>query len=238
MKYVLDVHTHTLVSGHAFNTIMEMAHAAGESGLELLGISEHGMSMPGTCHEFYFQNLRIIDRNAYAVPLLFGAEVNIMDENGGLDMSSGLISALDYAIASLHPPCVRFLNKEEATRTIIKVIKNPNIHIIGHPDDGRYPLDYDAVARAAKEYHTLLEVNNSSLMPTSFRPNARENYMEMLYACEKYKTEIILNSDAHVDTLVGRHDYSYELIRETGFPEELIINNSVDRFKSWLCNSV
>lgn len=238
MKYVLDVHTHTLVSGHAFNTIMEMAHAAGESGLELLGISEHGMSMPGTCHEFYFQNLRIIDRNAYAVPLLFGAEVNIMDENGGLDMSSGLISALDYAIASLHPPCVRFLNKEEATRTIIKVIKNPNIHIIGHPDDGRYPLDYDAVARAAKEYHTLLEVNNSSLMPTSFRPNARENYMEMLHACEKYKTEIILNSDAHVDTLVGRHDYSYELIRETGFPEELIINNSVDRFKSWLCNSV
>lgn len=238
MKYVLDVHTHTLVSGHAFNTIMEMARAAGESGLELLGISEHGMSMPGTCHEFYFQNLRIIDRNAYDVPLLFGAEVNIMDENGGLDMSSGLISALDYAIASLHPPCVRFLNKEEATSTIIKVIKNPNIHIIGHPDDGRYPLDYDAVARAAKEYHTLLEVNNSSLMPTSFRPNARENYMEMLHACEKYKTEIILNSDAHVDTLVGRHDYSYELIRETGFPEELIINNSVDRFKSWLCNSV
>ena len=39
MKYVLDVHTHTLASGHAYNTIREMAMAASEKGLELLGIT-------------------------------------------------------------------------------------------------------------------------------------------------------------------------------------------------------
>ena len=33
MKDVLDIHTHTLVSGHAYNTIMEMAQAATEKGL-------------------------------------------------------------------------------------------------------------------------------------------------------------------------------------------------------------
>lgn len=55
MKYVLDVHTHTLASGHAYNTIREMAMAASEKGLELLGITEHGVAMPGTCNGFYFE---------------------------------------------------------------------------------------------------------------------------------------------------------------------------------------
>ena len=38
MKYLLDVHTHTIASGHAYNTIMEMAQAARDKGLKLLGI--------------------------------------------------------------------------------------------------------------------------------------------------------------------------------------------------------
>lgn len=60
MKYhsVLDLHTHTIVSGHAYCTLREMAKAASEKGLELLGITEHAPKMPGTCHKFYFENLR------------------------------------------------------------------------------------------------------------------------------------------------------------------------------------
>ena len=60
MKYVLDVHTHTLASGHAYNTIREMAMAASEKGLELLGITEHGIAMPGTCNAFYFDNTKML----------------------------------------------------------------------------------------------------------------------------------------------------------------------------------
>ena len=36
--FVADVHTHSLLSGHAFGTSREMAAAAAERGLELLGI--------------------------------------------------------------------------------------------------------------------------------------------------------------------------------------------------------
>ena len=52
MNFVLDTHTHTVASGHAYCTIREMAKAASEKGLELLGITEHGPMMPGSCHEF------------------------------------------------------------------------------------------------------------------------------------------------------------------------------------------
>ena len=42
MKRLLaDMHMHTLASGHAYGTIREMAAAAKEKGLHLIGISEH-----------------------------------------------------------------------------------------------------------------------------------------------------------------------------------------------------
>ncbi|MEG1848776.1 MAG: phosphatase [Lachnospiraceae bacterium] len=233
MNYLLDAHTHTLVSGHAYSTIREMAVSAKAHGLSLLGITEHAPTMPGTCHEFYFQNLKIIDKKDYDVPLLFGSELNIQDECGTVDLSAATMAMLDYNIASLHPPCIRLLTKEESTQAILAVIQNPLIHIIGHLDDGRFPIDYDIVAKAAKEYHTLLELNNSSLLPTSFRCNARDNDKAMLDACVRYGTKIILNSDAHVDSQVGQHDMSYALIQELGFPEDLIVNSSIEDFLSF-----
>ena len=61
MRDVLDSHTHTIASGHAYSTMHEMAAAAAEKGLELLAITDHAMAMPGTCHEYHFMNLRILD---------------------------------------------------------------------------------------------------------------------------------------------------------------------------------
>jgi putative hydrolase len=46
MNDVIDLHTHTLVSGHAYNTIREMTRAAKDKGLALLGISEHAPRNP------------------------------------------------------------------------------------------------------------------------------------------------------------------------------------------------
>ena len=72
MKIVLDTHAHTIVSGHAYNTIREMAQMAKEKGLEAFALTEHAPQMPGTCHEFYFQNLHIVPREMYGVRLFMG----------------------------------------------------------------------------------------------------------------------------------------------------------------------
>ena len=48
MLDVLDIHTHTTASGHAYNTIYEMAQSASRKGLALLGISDHGPAMEGS----------------------------------------------------------------------------------------------------------------------------------------------------------------------------------------------
>ena len=56
MTDIIDLHTHPVASMHAYSTIREMAAAAKEKGLALLGISDHAPAMPGTFHEIYFHN--------------------------------------------------------------------------------------------------------------------------------------------------------------------------------------
>ncbi|MCD7737362.1 MAG: phosphatase [Lachnospiraceae bacterium] len=232
MDYLLDSHTHTIASGHAYNTIYEMAQEAANRGLSLLGITEHTMKMPGTCHELYFMNLKVLPRTLFGIEVMFGAEVNIMDYDGGLDMRQSLLESMDVVVASLHSPCIRPGSREENTRALLRAMENPYVNIIGHPDDGRYPVDYDTLAAAAKERGVLLELNNSSLNPRGSRVNAWENDRELLKFCKQYGTPIILDSDAHCAADVGNHAYSDQLLAELDFPEELVVNRSVELYRS------
>lgn len=234
MLDILDIHTHTLVSGHAYNTIKEMAYAAKAHGLELLGISEHAPAMPGSCHPMYFCNFKAIDRSIFPVEMLFGAEVNIMDYNGRLDLEETYLQRIDYAIASLHDVCIVPGSIAENTNALIGAMQNPYISVIGHPDDGYYPVDYEAVVRAAKKYHVLLEINNSSLLPNTHRLNTQENDRKMLQLCKKHGVCIIMNSDAHFETAVGKHPYALKVLQDVDFPEELVVNTSVKKLKAFL----
>lgn len=238
MKYVLDVHTHTLASGHAYNTMAEMACAAGRKGLQMLGITEHAVEMPGTCCTFYFENLKMVDRDkykdCYGVELLLGTELNILDYQGTIDMEERTLKKMDVTIASIHPPCYKSGTKEENTNAYLCAIKNHYVNIIGHPDDGRFKPDYRAVVQAAKEYKVLLELNNNSLDPRCFRQNGRENMLELLKYCKEYQAPVIIGSDAHVDDLVGAHEFVEALLKETEFPEELVVNRSVEELKKYV----
>lgn len=234
MKNRLDSHMHTIASGHAYNTIKEMVQAGVEKELELIAITEHAKMLPGTCHDLYFLNLKVVPRKQQGIEVLFGAEVNIMDYEGSLDMDPGLMKRMDLIIASLHIPCIKPGTVAENTNALLKAIENPIVNIIGHPDDGRYPVDLDTLAAAAKEHQVLLELNNSSLRPGGSRANARETDVKMLELCAKYGTSIIMNSDAHWSDDVGNCCYSMPLIEEMKFPEELIVNRSVEVYKKYI----
>lgn len=236
MNYILDLHTHTVASGHAYSTIKEMAQAAADKGLKLLGITEHAMRMPGTCHEFYFQNLKVIPREECGVELMFGSELNVIDYNGAVDMEKRTLEKLDYAVASFHPPCITAGSREENTRAACRVMENPHVLILGHPDDGRYAMDYEEIVRASKATGTLIELNNSSLNPKGFRQNAYENDREILTICMKLGVPIVVNSDAHVDADVGNHIYAQKILDEIGFPEELILNDRPEEIKKRILN--
>ena len=234
MKDILDLHTHTIASGHAYSTIVEMAGAAEEKGLQLLGITEHGPRMNGSCAEMYFHNLKVAPRKRGKLQMLFGAELNILDTEGGVDLPTEVIKGLDLTVASLHMPTFTPGNRQENTKAYLNVMKNPWINIIGHPDDFRYPVDYQALVEGAKETNTILEINNASLSPKSFRGDCREAYLEMLDYCRQYKVPVVMDSDAHVDVDAGNHRYAMALLEEADFPEELVLNTDLEKIKQYL----
>ena len=181
MRVEIDTHTHTLASGHAYNTMNEMAKAAADKGLKGLAITEHAPEMPGTCHLYYFQNLRIVPRKRFGIELLLGTELNIMNAEGKVDLSEDVLKTLDIAIASIHIPCFRDERTvENVTAAYENVMENPYVDIIGHPDDDRFPLDYEKLVEAAAKEKVALEVNNSSFSPRTGRLNADKNLPVML----------------------------------------------------------
>ena len=198
MKTLLDVHTHTVASGHAFSTLQEMAVAASEKGLKLLGITEHAPGIPGTCSPIYFRNLHVVPRRIYGVELLLGAELNIIDYKGTIDLGEEYFPMLDIRIAGIHSLCYKPGTVEQNTEAMIGAIRNPHVHIISHPGDGTAEVDFEPIVLASKEHHTLLEINNSSLNPVRKKLTARDNNLTILRLCKKYEVPVILGSDAHI----------------------------------------
>lgn len=231
---ILDLHTHTIMSGHAYNTMQEMIRSASEKGVRLLGITEHAPRIPGACHPFYFINFRVVPREQFGVKLMLGCELNIIDYKGNVDLEPRYLAGLDYAVASIHEPCYDSGTTAQNTAAYLGVMKNPAVQIIGHPDDGRFPIDYETLVCAAKEHHVLLEVNSSSLHPECHRLNARENYITMLELCRRYKVSVIMDSDAHSDADVGNHTRAQALLDEIGFPEELVVNTSIEKAAEYI----
>ena len=234
MNIELDMHTHTLASGHAFSTLQEMAKAGGEKGLKLLGITEHTPGIPGTCDPIYFRNLHVEPRQMYGIELMLGAEINILDGEGNLDADEELMRRLDIRIAGIHLLCYKHGTKEENTHGMVQAIRHPYIQMISHPGDGTAQLDFEPMVLASKECGTLLEINNSSLKPTRNKVDARDNNRELLRLCKKYEVPVILGSDAHISFDIANYEYLYPLLQETEFPEELIVNRSVEVFKKSL----
>jgi len=230
MKDILDVHTHTTASGHAYSTFREVINAAKSKGLELIGIADHTHFMPGTCHDYNFINFKIIPRDGYGIDLVMGAELNIIDYSGSTDLPGQILKKIDYAVASLHSPCLDSGSLEENTSAVIGAMRNPHVVIIGHPDNPTYPVDFDRVAQAAKDNHVLLEVNNHSYRSDGHRAGSREKAKLMLAACKKFGVSVIMGSDAHIDLDVGNHKFSQEVLAENNFPEDLVVNSDKQKF--------
>ena len=231
MTNLLDSHTHTVVSGHAYSTIDEMARHAAEKGIKVLAFTEHGPAIENAPGRIYFGNFAIIPRQMYGIRVRFGVELNILDYDGTIDLKERELLKQDLCVASIHINCYEPGTKAQNTNAYVKCLENPFVNIIGHPDDGRIPVDYETLVAAAKENHKLLEVNNHSLRPGSVRfDGAKDNLRTMLEYCIKYNQPVVMDSDAHYMTSIADTQFTMPLIEEMKFPEELIVNTNLDKY--------
>lgn len=233
MNPLLDLHTHTVASGHAYSTIQEMARSAADIGLQYLGITEHAPSLPGAPLSIYFRNLHVVPRIIDGVRLLMGVELNILDTTGRIDLDDNDLAQLDLRIAGIHSLCWEGGTREENTEAMVTAIRNPWVNIISHPGDGTAELDFKPIVLAARDNHTLLEINSSSLNPSRHKLTAHDNFCTILRLCRQYDVPVILGSDAHISYSIADYRFALPLLVETDFPQELVVNDKPDLFFSF-----
>ena len=99
MNIIADLHTHTIASTHAYNTILEMVRYAAQVGLKAIALTDHGRRMPGAPGDWFFQNLVSVPRRLEGILVLRGIELNIIDYDGNTDLEENARN-LDWAVAS------------------------------------------------------------------------------------------------------------------------------------------
>lgn len=233
MKFVVDIHTHSVASGHAYSTVQEMAKEASVNGVEMFALTDHGPAMKGAPYLYHFGNLRTIPEVLYGVRILKGVEANIIDYEGNVDMPFEYLKRLDFVLASFHDICILPASKEEHTNAYINLFKNPYIDAVAHPGNPQFEVDIEKVVLAAKEYGKFIEINNNSFI---VRAGCEDNCRNFVIECKKKGVKIVCGSDAHISFEVGKFDKVHRLLEEVGMPENLVMNTSVSNFDEFIEN--
>lgn len=231
-KLVLDIHTHTIASGHAYGTVEQNVLAAKEKGLIGLGISDHAPGVDPKTEVSWFREMQKIERNLHGVNIYYGVENNVTNE-GTMTLTDEYLDLLDYCIVGIHGTCYENKDRETNTDNLLKCMANPRTFFVSHPDDGYFELDYERLVLGAKEYGVALEVNNSHIKHP-WRKGTMENIGIYLKLCMKYRVNIFVGSDAHAPAQVGEFQEAVPLLDEIGFDEDLIINNDEEKFRSFI----
>jgi putative hydrolase len=232
MQLVADLHVHTIASGHAYSTVLEIAQAASNKGLAMIALTDHGPAMPGAPHAYHFSNQVAIPEELFGVRVLKGIEANVIDRQGTLDLDEYRLSKMDIVLAGLHTFCAPYGSIQENTAMMINAMKNPWVDIIVHPGNPEYLVDEAAITQAAAEYDVALEINNSSL--TVARKGSLPHCDKIAACARKSGCKIILGSDSHFASTVGDFSTAVELVTQNGIPEEKILNTSLKRIENHL----
>lgn len=227
-----DLHCHSLASTHAYSTVKELADCAYKNGLKLFALTDHAPEMEDAPHIWHFHNLIVLPRKVENVILLKGVEANLKNIDGEVDMSDADLQSLEWVVASCHAPVITPGTVEENTLAYINMMKRcKRVDLIGHPTAGRYPVDFDKLAKACSEYGVFLELNESSVVCGRSRS---ETCIKMLKACKRYSVSIVVNTDCHYCELIGKVPTAEQIIKDADFPYELIFNRKAENVINYL----
>ena len=222
-----DLHVHSRYSDGA-HSIREIAEGAMKMGYEYVAITDHSQSL-GVAGGVSIDTLiakieetKKVNRELSRIRVLCGTEVDIRLD-GTLDYPEDVLSKLDLVIASIHSGFKR--SREEQTERIIRAMRNPHVHIIGHLT-GRllreregYEVNMDEILKVSVETGTALEIN------------AYPQRLDMSdIGCRRAKelgAKVVINTDAHV-----LHQFDYmELgvgVARRGWLEKEDVLNTLD----------
>jgi DNA polymerase (family 10) len=232
-----ELHAHTTASDGRF-TIDELIEQAKSRGFHTIAITDHSKSSVqahGLTPERLLKHIDAVREAAKrhkTMQVLAGSEVDILAD-GRLDYDDDLLEKLDIVIASPHGQLKQ--ESKVATQRLLRAIKHPLVHIIGHPTgrmigqrEGLSP-DINALIAAAVEHNTALEINANH-----YRLDLRDKHVKAAVDAPG-GCLIAIDTDAHTEADFDELRYGILTARRGWLSSGGCINTwSRDKLHKWL----
>jgi DNA polymerase (family 10) len=229
-----DFHVHTTVSGDGRSPLAEVVAAAVARGYRALAITDHAEgTLSGVGRdELLRQRAEIRAMQAELgdrLALRHGVELNI-GPHGELDYDQEFRSTFDFCLASVHDHFE--LDRDAQTKRVVTAMQDPSVRMIGHLQarmiGGRPPIEIDlaAVAQAAEETNTALEINGAL-------PRLDLSVDAVRIAAGRDVT-FVLTSDAHHATELERVRFAALHAERAWIDADRVVNaGSAERLLAW-----
>ncbi len=230
-----ELHAHTTASDGRLS-IEELANEAKRRGFHTIAVTDHSKSSVqanGLSVERLLKHIDAVHAANEAIAgitILAGAEVDILAD-GHLDYDDEVLAKLDIVVASPHVALKQ--EPKKATERLLKAIRHPLVHILGHPTgrlinarEGLVP-DMPRLIEAAVKHDTALEVNAND-----HRLDLRDSHVRMAVEAG---ARIAINTDAHSAEHFDLLRYGILTARRGWLPASLCVNTwTHDKLNKWL----
>ena len=219
-----DLQMHTTWSDGS-GTIAAMAEAGATRGYEFIAVTDHskGLKIAGGIDELALrrQAIEIDQTNRRSdCQVLKSIEVNLNPRGEG-DMERNALAKLDLVLSSFHSS---LRTKEDQTSRYLAALRNPEVHILGHPRGRVYNFrlgltaDWPRVFAEATKLDKALEID--------CYPDRQDLNVALLKIARREGTRISLGTDAH-------HPWQLEFI-ELGLAAALLAKIPPDRILNFM----
>jgi histidinol phosphatase-like PHP family hydrolase len=206
----------------------EMAQLVAHLGYEFAAITDHSQGLRiarGMDEETLLRQQVEIERvngelaaSGARLQLLRSLEMNLSTEGGG-DMDPAVLSRLDLVLGAFHSALRR---TEDQTERYLAAVRNPTVHILGHPRGRRWNrraglrADWTRVFDAAARAGCALEIDA--------HPHRQDLQVELLETARDSGAWISIGTDAHWPNELEHLEIGLAAAARAGVPRERILN--------------
>ena len=222
-----DLQMHTLWSDGSAS-IQEMAEAGEDRGYEYIAITDHskGLKIAGGINEEQLeqQGSEIASVNASlevagrSIRVLRSIEVNL-SPTGEVDMSVSSLNKLDLVLGCFHSSLRK---KDDQTERYVAALRNPAIHILGHPRGRIYNFRLGLSADWAKVFAVAAELDKA--VEIDSYPDRQDLSLDLIKLARKAGCRISLGTDSHGESQLAFIEFGLAAALKGKIDPERILN--------------
>jgi putative hydrolase len=209
-------------------SVKEMAEAGEERGYEYIAITDHakGLKIAGGIDEKELgeQGVEIsavnhgMKKAGKRIRVLRSIELNLSPRGEG-DMEPRALERLDIVLGCFHSSLRK---KEDQTPRYLAALRNPSIHILGHPRGRIYNSRLGLSAEWARVFDLAAELDKA--VEIDCYPDRQDLNMKLVRLAKKSGCRISLGTDSHGPSQLRFIELGLASAMLAGVPQERILN--------------